>query len=114
MKTTTIARMESENRPGKGKPMAESEENETTMMCWENLKDSPGKEGEKPVKKTQKQKHEEEHFKPTLNTSNQLNISIEEFCWETEDDRSTLDTQETEQPQLVYIMNLKGGYKRTV
>ena len=24
--------------------MAESEENETVMMCWEDLEDSPGKE----------------------------------------------------------------------
>ena len=37
---------------------------------------------------------------------------IEEFSWETEDDRSTLDTQETEQPQLVYIMNLEGGLQK--
>ena len=34
---------------------------------------------------------------------------IEAFCWETEDDGSTLDTQETEQLQLVYITNLEGG-----
>ena len=32
----------------------------------------------------------------------------EEYSWETEDNGSTLDTQETEQ-QLVYITNLKGG-----
>ena len=37
---------------------------------------------------------------------------IKEFSWETEDDRSTLDTQETEQPQLVYIMNLEGGLQK--
>ena len=40
MKTNTITRMENKNRPGKRKPMAESEDNETAMMCWENLKDS--------------------------------------------------------------------------
>ena len=82
MKTNTITRMESENRPGKGKPMPETEENKTTMMCWENFKDSPGKEphteseneGEKPVKKMQKPKHEEEHVEPTLNTVNLLKI----------------------------------------
>ena len=64
MRSTTIARKESKNRPGKGKPTTESEENETVMMCWEDLKDSPGKEphtepeneGEKPVEKTHKQK----------------------------------------------------------
>ena len=78
MKTNTIARLESKIRPGKGKPTAESEESETAMMCWENWKDSLGKEphteseneGEKPVKKTQKPKDEEEHVKPTLNTGN--------------------------------------------
>ena len=78
MKTNTIVRMKDKNRPGKGKPMAESEENETVMMCWEDLKDSLRKEphiesenkGEKPVKKTQKPKDEEEHVKPTLNTGN--------------------------------------------
>ena len=67
MKTNTITRMESKNRPGKGKPTAESEENETVMMCWENLKDSPEKElhvesenkGEKPFKQMQKPENEE-------------------------------------------------------
>ena len=38
---------------------------------------------------------------------NRLKLSIEEFSWETEDDGSTLDTQETEQQQLVYITNLE-------
>ena len=78
MKTNTIARMESKNRPGKGRPMAESEENESAMMCWENLKDSPEKEphiesenkGEKLIEKMPKPKDEEEHVKPTLNTGN--------------------------------------------
>ena len=37
---------------------------------------------------------------------------IEEFSWETEDNRSTLDTQETEQQELVYIMNLKGDLQK--
>ena len=37
---------------------------------------------------------------------------IEEFSWETEDNGSTLDTKETEQPQLVYITNLKGGLQK--
>ena len=120
MKTNTITRMESTNWLGKGKPMAESEENEPAMMCWEGLKESLGKdphiesenEREKPVKKMQKAKDEEENVEPTLNTDNQLKISIEEYSWETEDNRSTLDTQETEQPQLVYIMNLEGGLQK--
>ena len=105
MKRKTIARMESKNRPGKGKPTAESEEDETAMMRWENLKDSLGKEpheesenkGKKSIKKLQKTKHEEEHINSTLYTGNRLQISIEEFSWEAEDNGSTLDTQETEQ-----------------
>ena len=36
----------------------------------------------------------------------------EEFCWETEDDESKLDTEETEQQELVYITNLKGGLQK--
>ena len=107
--------MESKIRPGKGKPTAESEENKTMMMCSEYLKDSLGKEpheeseneGKKSVKKTQKPKDEEEHVNSTLQTGNQLKLSIEELSWETEDDGSTLNTQETEQQQLVYITNLE-------
>ena len=57
MKSNTSARLESKNRSAKDKLMAESEENETAMMCWENVIDSPGKkphvesddEGKKPV-----------------------------------------------------------------
>ena len=78
MNTNTIARKESKYRPEKGKPMAESEENETAMICWEDLKDSPGKvphteseyEGEKPIRKMQKPRDEEDHVVPTLNTGN--------------------------------------------
>ena len=78
IKTDTTIRMKDKFRPGKGKPMAENEKNETAMMCWEDLKDSLRREphgeseneGEKPVKKMQKPKDEEEHVKPTLNTGN--------------------------------------------
>ena len=78
MKRKTIARMESKNRPEKDKLMAESEEKETAMMCWENLKYSPGKEpheesenkGKKSVEKTQKPKDEEEHVNSTLYMGN--------------------------------------------
>ena len=62
--------------------MTEKQENETAMMCWEVLKDSPRKaphiesenEGEKPIEKIEKPKDEEEHVEPTLNTGNQLKI----------------------------------------
>ena len=87
------------------------------MMCWESTRDyteeEPHKESEKvakkPVEKTEKQKHGEEHVEPTLNTGNRLKISIEEFCWEKEDDRSTLEMEETEQQEIVYITNLEDG-----
>ena len=60
--------------------MTENIENETAIMCREALNDSLKKEpcmgseneGEKTVKKMQKQKDEEEHVEPTLNTGNQL------------------------------------------
>ena len=90
------------------------------MMCWEVVNDFPKKEPhkeqeneeKKPIEKMEKSKHEEEHVKPTLSTGNQLKISIEEFCLEREDNGSTLDKQETEQLQLVYIMNLKDGLQK--
>ena len=70
------------------------------------------KKEKKPVEETEKQKHEEEHVRPTLNIGNFLLISIEEFSWEREDDGSTLGTQESEQQQLVYITNLKNGLQK--
>ena len=123
MKSKTIARLESKNRPEKDNQMAESEENElplcnkTTirqflwvpfhlvppilMMCWEHLEDSPGKEpreesenkGKKSVKEMQKPKDEEEHVNSTLHMGNQLKISIDEFSWETE--RRRINTRHT-------------------
>ena len=90
---------------------------ESAMMCWkpaENLeeeepRDELEKVANKPVETTEKQKHEEEHVGPTLVTSNRLKISIEEFSWEKEDDESTLETEEHESGQLVYITNLENG-----
>ena len=78
MKFNTVIRKKGKNRPGKGKPTTENEENETVMMCWEVLKDSLRKEphieseseGEKPIEKMQKPKHEEEHVESILNTGN--------------------------------------------
>ena len=61
------------------------------------------------VETTEKQKHEEEHVGPTLVTGNRLKISIEEFSWEKEDDESTVETEEPESGQLVYITNLENG-----
>ena len=78
IKSKTIARMESKNRIGKGKPTAESEENETALMCWEKLKDSLGKEsheepenkGKKSIKKCKIQKMKK-------------NMSILHYIWAT-------------------------------
>ena len=78
MRSKTIARLESKNRYEKDKQTAESEENKTAMMCWENLEDSLGKEPyeetddeeKKPVEETQKPKDEEEHVNSTLHMGN--------------------------------------------
>ena len=87
--------------------MTKKEKVKTAMMCWEDMNDLPEKEPhkeqekveKKPIKKMEKLKHEEEHVELSLNISNRLKISIKEFSWEREDDRSTLDMQETEQQQ---------------
>ena len=87
------------------------------MMCWEPTDslveeephDEPEKVTNKLVETTEKQKREEEHIGPTLDTGNRLNLSIEEFSWEKEDDGSTLETEEHKQQELVYITNLKDG-----
>ena len=120
MKSKTIARLESKTRPEKDKQMAESEENKTAMMCWENLEDPLGKEPyketddeeKKLVEEMQKPKDEEEHVNSTPHIGNGLKISIEEFSWETEDDGLTINTQETEQQQLVYITNLEDDLQK--
>ena len=92
----------------------------SAMMCWEpteNLAeeephDEPEKVTNKLVETTEKRKHEEEHVGPTLDTGNRLKISIEEFSWEKEDDGSTMETEEHEQQQLVYITNLEDGLRK--
>ena len=66
----------------------------------------------KLVETMEKQKHEEEHVEPTLNTSNRLKISIEESSWEREGDGPTLGAEEPEQQQIVYITNLKDGLRK--
>ena len=93
---------------------------ESAMMCWESTsnfsEEEPHEELEKvakkPVKKKEKQKHEEEHVRPTLDTGSRLKISIEEFSWEREDDRSTLEREEPKQQEIVYITNLKDGLQK--
>ena len=93
---------------------------ESAMMCWESAEsfmekehcEEPEKMTNKLVKTTEKQKHEEEHVEPTLNTGNQLKVLIEEFSWEREGDGSTLRIEEPEQQEVVYITNLEDGLRK--
>ena len=99
--------------------MTKDEKVESAIMCWESTsnftEEEPHKEPEKvvkkPVKKMENQKHEE-HVEPTLNTGNRLKILIKELSWEREDDRSTLETEEPEQQEIVYITNLEDGLRK--
>ena len=92
----------------------------SAMICWESTEslaekehdEEPEKMANKVVKTMEKQKHEEEHVEPTLNTGNRLKISIEEFSWETEGNGSTLGTEEPKQQEVVYIMNLEDGLRK--
>ena len=93
---------------------------ESAMMCWESTenfvekehREEPEKMANKLVETTGKQKHEEEHVEPTLNTGNRLKISIEEFSWEKEGDGSTLGAEEPEQQEVVYITILEDGLRK--
>ena len=80
------------------------------------IEEEPHKEPEKvamkPVEKTKKPKHEEEHVGPTLNTGTQLKNSTEEFSWEREEDGSTLETEEPKQQEVVYITNFENGLRK--
>ena len=89
----------------------------SVMMCWEStenlaeeeLREEPEKVANKLVETMEKQKHEEEHVEPTLNTGNRLKISIEEFSWERQGNGSTLGMEEPKQQEIVYITNLEYG-----
>ena len=91
----------------------------SAMMCWEptrNLseekpQEEPEKTTKKPVEKMEKQKHGEEHVRPTLYTSSRLNISIKEFSWEREADASTLETEEADTQEIVHITNWEDGLR---
>ena len=81
------SKMEVELKTMRSKSTTKNEKVESAMMCWESTRDyteeephkEPEKVAKKSVKKMEKQKHGEEHVGPTLNTGNQLKISIEEF-----------------------------------
>ena len=110
-------KMEVELKTMKSKSTTKKGKAESAMMCWELTSNfskeethkEPEKVVKKPAEKTEKQKHEEEHVGPTLDTGSRLKISIKEFSWEREADGSTLETEEPNQQQIVYIMNLKDG-----
>ena len=90
---------------------------ESAVMFWELTSDFPKEEAheepekvaKKPAEKMEKQKHEEEHVRSTLDTGSRLEISIKEFSWEREANGSTLETEEPDQQQAVYITNLEDG-----
>ena len=110
-------KMEAELKTVKSDSTTKNDKVESAMMCWELTSDfskeethkEPEKVAKKPVEKTEKQKHKEEHVGPTLDTGSRLKISIEEFSWEREADASTLETEEPDQQQVVYITNLEDG-----
>ena len=112
-------KMETELKTVESDSTTKNDKVKSRMMCWEptgNLseekpREEPEKTMKKPVEKTEKQKHGEEHVGPTLDTSSRLNISIEEFSWEREADASTLETEEADQQEIVYIMNLEDGLR---
>ena len=112
-------KMEAELKTMKSETTTKNGKVKSAMMCWELTSDfskeetheEPEKVAKKPVKKTEKQKHEEEYVGPTLDTGSRLKISIEEFSWEREADGSTLETEEPDQQQVVYITNLEDGLR---
>ena len=120
LKHDGMDKMAIESKTMKSKSTTKKEKVESAMMCWEPTSnfseeephEEPEKVVKKPVERTEKQKHGEEHVRPTLDIGNRLNLSIEEFSWEREDDGSTLETEEPEQQEIVYIMNLKDGLRK--
>ena len=113
-------KMEVKSKTIRSESTTKKEKVESAMMCWEStgsfMEEDPHEEPEKvamkPVENTEKQKHEEEHVGPTLDTGSRLKISIEEFSWERDDDGSTLETEEPKQQEIVYITNIKDGLQK--
>ena len=114
------AMQESQDKSCRDESTTKKDNVESAMMCWESTEsfaekehpEEPEKIVNKLVETTGKQKHEEEHVAPTLNTGNRLKISIEEFSWEREGDGSTLGVEEPEQQEVVYITNLEDGLRK--
>ena len=111
--------MEAELKTMKSDSTAKNGKDESAMMCWELTSDfskeetheEPEKVAKKPIEKMEKQKHEEEHVRPPLDTGSRLKISYKEFSWEREADGSTQETEEPNQRDVVYITNLDDGLR---
>ena len=107
LKHDGIDKMEVELKTMRSESTTKKEKVESAMMCWESTsnfsEEEPHEELEKvakkPIEKMEKQKHEEEHVGPTLDTGSRLKILIEEFSWEREDDGSTLEMEEPKQQE---------------
>ena len=112
-------KMEAELKTMKSDSTTKNDKVESAMMCWELTSDfskeetheEPEKVAKKPVKKTEMQKHEEEHVGHTQDTGSRLKILIEEFSWEREADASTLETEEPNQQEVVNITDLEDGLR---
>ena len=112
-------KMEAELKTLKSNSTTKNDKVESAMMCWELTSDyhkedtseEPEKVAKKPVEKTEMQKHEKEHVGPTLDTGSRLKISIKKFSWERLADGSTLETEEPNQQEVVYITNLEDGLR---
>ena len=76
LKHNGIDNMEAKLKTMKSKSTTKKDKVESAMMCWEltsdfskeEIHEEPKKVAKKPVEKTEKQKHEEEHVGPTLDT----------------------------------------------
>ena len=77
--TTTLTNKKvAELKTVRDKSTTKKDNVESAMMCWESTeslvekehREEPEKMANKLVETTEKQKHEEEHVEPTLNTSN--------------------------------------------
>ena len=77
-KHDTADKMEVELRCIRSKSTTKNEKVESAMMCWESTSnfteeephEEPEKVVKKPIEKTEKLKHEEEHVEPTLHKGN--------------------------------------------
>ena len=77
-KYNAMDKTEVELKTMKSESTTKKEKAKYAMMCWEPTSnfseeephEEPEKVAKKPVEKTEKQKHREEHVRPTLDTSN--------------------------------------------